>query len=270
MDILGALELASMVEAAIAAVGPLVDPDYYPSEPAEMEPAEIAAVIDHTALKPATTGELIDRLCDEASEYDFAGVCVNPTWTKRCAERLSGSHVQICTVIGFPLGATLPSVKAFEAAQAVADGATEVDMVINVGRLKDGDYEYVFVDIAGVVEAAHAGGALVKVILETCLLTTDEKIAGCALGKAAGVDFVKTSTGFSHAGATLADVALMRAAVGPDLGVKAAGGVRNVSDVQNMVAAGATRIGASAGVEIMQSKSSSLSQSPESSTTGPV
>ena len=268
MEILGDQALLSLVDEAIAAIGPLYDPDYYPPLPATMAPAEIAAVIDHTALKPDTTAEQIDRLCAEAREYGFASVCINPTWIARCAERLSGSPVQVCTVIGFPLGATLPSVKAFETAQAVADGATEVDMVINVGRLKGGDYEYVFTDLAGVVEAAHGGGALVKVILETCLLTTDEKIAGCVLGKAAGVDFVKTSTGFSSGGATLADVALMRAAVGPDLGVKAAGGVRNALDVHNMVAAGATRIGASAGVEIMQTDSSSSASSPASSTTG--
>jgi deoxyribose-phosphate aldolase len=262
MKMLGAAELKSIVDEAIAAVGPLYDPNYSPDGSADMTPVEIAAVIDHTALKPDTTAEQIDQLCAEARLYEFASVCVNPTWIARCAENLSGSPVQVCTVIGFPLGATLPSAKAFEAGQAVADGATEVDMVINLGRLKDGDYEYVFADMAGVVEAVRAGGALVKVILETCLLTAEEKIAGCVLGKAAGVDFVKTSTGFSSGGATLPDVGLVRAAVGPDLGIKASGGVRNAQDVNDMVAAGATRIGASAGVDIMQSRA----VSPESST----
>ncbi len=262
----GPVELQALVDESLIAAGPLYDPDYSPSGSADLTPAEIAAVIDHTALKPDTTVAQIDRLCAEAREYEFASVCVNPTWIEHCAERLSGSRVQVCTVIGFPLGATLPSVKAFEAGQAVADGATELDMVINVGRLKDGDYAYVFSDMAGVVEAARAGGAKVKVILEMCLLTTEEKIAGCVLAKAAGVDFVKTSTGFSSGGATLPDVALMRAVVGPELGVKAAGGIRNAQDVNNMVAAGATRIGASAGVEIMQSKSASPVPSPASST----
>ena len=255
MDTMGAEELELLVAEAVAAFAPLYDADFRPATPAEMTPSEIAAVIDHTALKPDTTSAQIDRLCDEARQYAFASVCVNPTWVARCAERLSGSPVQVCTVVGFPLGATLSAVKAFEAGQAVAVGATEVDMVINVGRLKDGDYAAVYSDMAGVVEAAHAGGALVKVILEMCLLTTEEKIAGCVLAKAAGVDFVKTSTGFSSGGATLPDVALMRDVVGPELGVKAAGGVRNADDVRTMVAAGATRIGASAGVEIMQSES---------------
>ena len=190
MDRIGAEELELLVAEAVAVAH--YDADFRPAAPAEMTPAAIAAVIDHTALKPDTTSAQIDRLCDEARQYEFASVCVNPTWVARCAERLSGSSVQVCTVVGFPLGATLPSVKAFEAGQAVANGATEVDMVINVGRLKDSDYATVYADIVGVVEAAHAEGVLVKVILETCLLTVEEKVAGCVLAKAAGVDFVKT------------------------------------------------------------------------------
>jgi deoxyribose-phosphate aldolase len=269
MDMLGSVELQALVDEAIAAVGPLYDPDYSPSLSAELSSEAIASVIDHTALKPDTTKTQIDQLCAEAREYRFASVCVNPTWVERCAEQLSGSPVQVCTVIGFPLGATLPPVKAFEAGQAIANGATELDMVINVGRLKAGDYAYVYADMAGVVEAARAGDAKVKVILETCLLTTEEKITGSVLAKAAGADFVKTSTGFSSGGATLADVALMRAAVGLELGVKAAGGIRTAQDVNNMVAAGATRIGASAGVAIMQSKSASSAASPGSSTGEP-
>ena len=211
----------------------------------------IAQVIDHTLLKPEATREQIDRLCREALEYHFASVCVNPTHVGRCAELLRGSDVKVCTVIGFPLGATTTAVKAYETRQAIDDGATEIDMVINIGALKSGDLDAVQADIGAVVDAAHAAGALVKVIIETALLSGDEKVTACRLAQAAGAEFVKTSTGFGPGGAKVEDVALMRRVVGPEMGVKASGGVRNYADVQAMIAAGATRIGASAGVAIV-------------------
>lgn len=217
-------------------------------------PAEqrIAAMIDHTLLKPDATPDQIAQLCYEARKYGFASVCVNPTHVKLCAELLKGSPVKVCTVIGFPLGATDPEVKAFEAQRAMDDGATEIDMVINIGALKANDYDLVARDIRGVVNVAHARGALVKVILETALLTREEKIAACLLAKEAGADFVKTSTGFGGGGATVEDVALMRRVVGPEMGVKASGGVKSFEEAEAMVKAGATRIGASAGVRIVQ------------------
>jgi deoxyribose-phosphate aldolase len=211
----------------------------------------VAQVIDHTLLKPEATREQIDRLCREALEYHFASVCVNPTHVGRCAELLRGSDVKVCTVIGFPLGATTTAVKAYETRQAIDDGATEIDMVINIGALKSGDLDAVQADIGAVVDAAHAAGALVKVIIETALLSDDEKVTACRLAQAAGAEFVKTSTGFGPGGAKVEDVALMRRVVGPEMGVKASGGVRNYADVQAMIAAGATRIGASAGVAIV-------------------
>ncbi len=220
---------------------------------ADLTPAEIARLIDHTLLKPEAVESQIHTVCQEALTYGFASVCVNPTWIPLCVELLAGSDVNPCATIGFPLGAMTTASKAFEAADAIGLGATEVDMVINIGRLRDGAWEAVFQDIATVAEVAHGGGARLKVILETCLLTDEEKIAGSLLTKLAGADFVKTSTGFNKAGATLPDVRLMRATVGPDLGVKAAGGIHTAADVRRMVAAGATRIGASAGVQIMQS-----------------
>jgi deoxyribose-phosphate aldolase len=213
--------------------------------------AAIAHLIDHTLLKPEATREQIDRLCGEALAHRFASVCVNPAYVGRCAELLRGSEVKVCTVVGFPLGATTTAVKAYETRQAIDDGATEIDMVINVGALKSGDTAAVQADIAAVVDAAHAAGALVKVIIETALLSDDEKATACRLAQAAGAEFVKTSTGFGPGGATVEDVALMRRVVGPEMGVKASGGVRNYADVQAMVAAGATRIGASAGVAIV-------------------
>lgn len=212
----------------------------------------IARYIDHTLLKPEATTEQIKTLCYEAQEYNFAAVCVNPTHVKLAAELLHGSAVAVCTTIGFPLGATLPAVKAFEAEQTIAHGATEVDMVINIGALKDGNYSLVEQDIAAVVTAAHRHNAHCKVIIETALLTSDEKIKACQLAQQAGADFVKTSTGFSSGGATPADVALMRQTVGPDMGVKAAGGVKTYADAKAMIAAGATRLGASAGVAIVK------------------
>jgi len=215
-------------------------------------PVEVARRIDHTLLKPEATREQIEKLCAEARQYSFATVCVNPTWVRLCAAVLRGSETRVCTVAGFPLGATPPEVKAFEAARAVADGACEVDMVLNVGALKSGDYRLVERDIAGVADACRAGGALSKVIIEAALLTDDEKVKACVLAKAAGADFVKTSTGFGPGGATVADVALMRRVVGPEMGVKAAGGVKDLKQAQAMIEAGADRIGASVGVKIVQ------------------
>ncbi|NGQ94136.1 deoxyribose-phosphate aldolase [Brevibacillus sp. SYP-B805] len=205
--------------------------------------------IDHTLLKPEATAAMIDKLCDEAKQYDFASVCVNPFWVKRAADRLAGSDVKVCTVIGFPLGANTPEVKAAETRDAIANGASEIDMVLNVGALKSGDLETVKRDIAAVVNAA--GGVLVKVILETGLLTDEEKVTACKLCVEAGAHYVKTSTGFGPGGATVEDVALMRKTVGPDIGVKASGGVRDRATALAMIEAGATRIGASAGIAIV-------------------
>lgn len=209
-----------------------------------------ARMIDHTLLKAEATKEQIEKLCAEAKQFNFASVCVNPTWVKHSSELLQGSDVLVCTVIGFPLGANTPAVKAFEVKDAIANGANEVDMVINIGALKDKNYDLVQADIAAVVQAAK-GSALVKVIIESCLLTDEEKVKACELAVAAGADYVKTSTGFSTGGATAADIALMRKTVGPNLGVKASGGVRSLEDMKSMVEAGATRIGASSGVAIM-------------------
>ncbi len=212
----------------------------------------IAHTIDHTLLKPDTTPAQIAQLCHEARTYHFASVCINPAYVKLCAELLEGSNVKVCTVIGFPLGATPPEVKAYETQQALKDGATEIDMVINIGALRAADYKYVLSDIAAVVQTAHAANALCKVILETSMLTDAQKVASCQLSKVAGADFVKTSTGFGGGGATVADVALMRYVVGREMGVKASGGVRTYQDARAMIAAGATRIGASAGVRIVK------------------
>lgn len=214
-------------------------------------PIDLAKYIDHTLLKPDVTAEQIDQLCDEADQFKFASVCINPTWVKRAAQRLRGSGVPVCTVIGFPLGATTPEIKAMEARRALRDGAREVDMVINVGALKSGDHQMVKTDIEKVVDAAHEVGAICKVILETVLLTDEEKVIASSLAKAAKADFVKTSTGFGGGGATVYDVALMRETVGPEMGVKASGGVRTAEEAEDMIAAGATRIGASAGVQIV-------------------
>jgi deoxyribose-phosphate aldolase len=211
-----------------------------------------ASLIDHTLLKPEATDQDIKHLCDEAARYHFASVCVNPTWVRAAACNLRGTHVPVCTVIGFPLGATLPDVKAYEARRAISDGAREVDMVINVGALKSGDDCLVEHDIRSVVQVAHEYNATCKVIIETALLTDDEKVRACVAAKKAGADFVKTSTGFSKGGATVADVALMRRTVGSELGVKASGGVKGLEDARKMVEAGATRIGASVGVKIAQ------------------
>ena len=217
--------------------------------------AEVAALIDHTLLKPDATQDQIAQLCYEARKHGFAAVCVNPAHVKLCAQLLKGSPVHVCTVVGFPLGATPPEVKSYEAQQTLDDGATEVDMVINIGALKSKDYALVERDIASVARTCHAGGAILKVIIEAALLTDEEKVIACQLAKAAGADYVKTSTGFGPGGATLHDVALMRRSVGPELGVKAAGGIGSYEEAKAMVAAGATRIGASAGVKILQQAS---------------
>lgn len=205
--------------------------------------------IDHTILKPETTQEQVEKILSEAKEYDFASVCVNPIWVSLAAESLKDSDVKVCTVIGFPLGANTSAVKAFETEDAIANGADEIDMVINVGALKAGNDALVLDDIKAVVDAS--GDKLVKVIIETCLLTDDEKVRACQLSKEAGADYVKTSTGFSTGGATVADVALMRKTVGPDMGVKASGGARSYEDAIAFIEAGASRIGASSGVAIM-------------------
>jgi deoxyribose-phosphate aldolase len=211
-----------------------------------------AGFVDHTLLKPEASDEDIRRLCAEAAEYRFASVCVNPSWVRAAACNLRGSGVPVCTVVGFPLGATLPDVKAYEARRAILDGASEVDMVINIGALKSGDDCLVEQDIRAVAEATHEYGVLLKVIIEAALLNDDEKVRACLAARRAGADFVKTSTGFAKGGATVADVALMRRTVGAEMGVKAAGGVRGIDDARAMLEAGATRIGASVGVKIAQ------------------
>ncbi len=219
--------------------------------------ATIAKMIDHTLLKADATSEQIDKLCSEAKEYHFASVCVNPVWVGKCAQLLKNTDVKVCTVIGFPLGASTSETKAFETNNAIENGATEVDMVINIGALKKGDNDLVERDIRAIVEVAK-GKALTKVIIETCLLTEEEKIQACELSVKAGADFVKTSTGFSTGGATVADIALMRKTVGPAIGVKASGGVRSAEDAKRMIEAGATRIGASSGIAIVKGLTSDL------------
>jgi deoxyribose-phosphate aldolase len=214
-----------------------------------------ASLIDHTLLKPEATESDIKKLCNEAIQFGFASVCVNPSWVKKASEFLSGSSVPVCTVIGFPLGATLSDVKAYEARRAIFNGAREVDMVINIGALKSGDDCMVEDDIRAVADAAHENGVLLKVIIETALLTDDEKVRACLASKNAGADFVKTSTGFAKGGATEGDVSLMRRTVGHSLGVKASGGVKGIEDARKMFEAGATRIGASVGVKIAQEAS---------------
>lgn len=211
---------------------------------------KINKYIDHTLLKADSVQSQFDQLIDEAKTYDFASVCVNPGWVAYAAEALKDSDVKVCTVVGFPLGATTSATKAFETKDAIANGADEIDMVINIGLLKQGDDQAVEDDMRAVVEAS--GDKLVKVIIEACLLTDEEKVRACQLAVKAGVDFVKTSTGFSTGGATISDVKLMRQTVGPDIGVKAAGGARSLEDAMAFIEAGATRIGTSAGVTIMK------------------
>ncbi len=212
---------------------------------------DIARYIDHTILKPEATAEDVKRLCAEAKEYNFASVCVNACYTKLVSTELAGSSVKTCVVVGFPLGAMTKEAKAFETTQAIENGANEIDMVINVGALKAKNYELLKEDIEAVVNAA-AGKAIVKVIIETCLLTDEEKVKACEISKEAKADFVKTSTGFSSGGATKEDIALMRKIVGPDLGVKASGGIRDFNTAMDMINAGASRIGASASIAIVK------------------
>ncbi|WPH52295.1 deoxyribose-phosphate aldolase [Enterococcus faecalis] len=211
---------------------------------------ELNRMIDHTILKPEATEAAVQKIIDEAKEYNFFSVCINPCWVAFASEQLADTDVAVCTVIGFPLGANTPEVKAYEAADAIKNGANEVDMVINIGALKSQQYDHVRQDIQGVVDAAK-GKALVKVIIETALLTDEEKVKACELAKEASADFVKTSTGFSTGGAKVADIRLMRETVGPDMGVKASGGVHNAEEALAMIEAGATRIGASTGVAIV-------------------
>lgn len=211
---------------------------------------ELNRMIDHTILKADATKDDVMKIIEEAKKYHFYSVCINPTWVSLAAKELKGEPVAVCTVIGFPLGANMSEVKAFEVKNAIENGADEVDMVINIGELKDGNYDKVQKDIEAVVEAAK-DQALVKVIIETSLLEREEKIKACELAKAAGADFVKTSTGFSTGGATIEDVKLMRETVGPEMGVKASGGIHNAKEAMAMIEAGATRLGASSGVAIM-------------------
>jgi len=212
----------------------------------------IAKLIDHTLLKPEATSAQIHKLCEEAAEFGFAAVCLNPAYVTQAVKLVRGSGVKVCTVVGFPLGATLTEVKIFEAKESMKLGAQEIDMVINIGALKSGETSVVESDVRRVVEECHRGGAICKVILENALLTDDEKLSACHVARNAGADFVKTSTGFGPGGATTEDVALMRTAVGPRMGVKAAGGIRTYDDLRRMVAAGATRIGTSSGVKIIE------------------
>lgn len=216
-----------------------------------MKKEELAKFIDHTILKPEARKEQVESICKEAAQYGFASVCINPSYVSLASDMLKGSSVKVCTVIGFPLGATTSAVKSFETVDAINNGAHEVDMVINIGKLKDKDYDYVKSDIKAVVDAAK-GKALTKVIIETCLLTDEEKVMACKLAKEAGADFVKTSTGFSTGGATPEDIKLMRDTVGSEMGVKASGGVRNYKDAIAVVEAGASRIGASASIAICE------------------
>ena len=246
--------LHRMVNAGACRFGVCADkPEEMGFSACELAPP-LARMIDHTALKPETTEAQIRHLCNEARRYCFASVCVNPCYVPLAAELLRGTPIAVCTVVGFPLGATQTATKAQEARQALQAGATELDMVINVGKLRSGCYDYVEQDIRAVAEAAHGGPrrVVLKVILETALLTDEEKVVASVLAQNAGADFVKTSTGFSKSGATAADVALMRRAVGPKMGVKAAGGVRSRKDAETLIAHGATRLGASASVEIMK------------------
>jgi deoxyribose-phosphate aldolase len=215
-------------------------------------PSSVAAMIDHTLLKPDASRQAIEELCREAAQFKFATVCVNPTWVGIAARLLRGATTRVCSVVGFPLGATTPDVKHYETQRAIFDGAREIDMVINVGALKSGDLRLVERDIEAVAGPCREAGVLSKVIIEAALLKDDEKVAACTLAKAAGADYVKTSTGFGPGGATAADVALMRRVVGDEMGVKAAGGVKDYESLKAMVAAGATRVGASAGVRIVQ------------------
>jgi deoxyribose-phosphate aldolase len=233
-----------------------------PSAAPPLSPPRIAALIDHTLLKPEASRDEISKLCREAARFGFASVCINPWYVALAAEVLRGTPVKVCTVIGFPLGATLPQVKVYESEESIKAGAREVDMVQNIGALKSGQDDAVERDISGVVTAAHRAGAICKVILETALLSTEEKIRACLAAKRAGADFVKTSTGFGPAGATAEDVALMRVVIGDHMGVKAAGGIRTLGDLRKTVHAGATRIGSSSGVKILEEAAGDAPSAP--------
>lgn len=224
----------------------------------ELSDLSLARIIDHTLLKPDATRKDIENLCGEAKQYSFASVCVNPCWVSFCFELLKDSNVKVCAVIGFPLGATFAEIKRAEAEKSLKEGAQELDMVVNIGKLKSGDYSYVFHDINQVALAAKAKKAVSKVIIESSLLTDEEKVKACLLSKEAGADFVKTSTGFAKGGATVRDIALMRYVVGTAVGVKASGGIRTYEDAQEMIKSGADRIGASASVKIVSGKKESL------------
>jgi deoxyribose-phosphate aldolase len=228
-----------------------------------MTPAEIARLIDHTLLRPDATSRDIESLCAEATEHQFAAVCVNPTWVQHSRDRLAGSQTAVCTVVGFPLGATTTSVKSYEARAAIADGAAEIDVVIDIGRLKSGDAASVRRDLDAVLLACREGHAICKAIIEAALLTDDEKAEACRIAMAAGADYVKTSTGFGPGGATVADVQLMSRVVGGKLGIKAAGRIRDLAAVERFVAAGATRIGTSAGVAIMREARGRVEATPK-------
>ncbi len=243
-------EIEKLVRAKIGAwSGAIISP---PAAQIKIDANDLARMIDHTLLKADATRAQVIALCQQAAEYSFASVCVNPCQVAFCVDLLKRApQVAVCTVVGFPLGATLARVKAYEAEQCIAAGASEIDMVINIGALKDGDHWRAYQDVLIVAEACHAHGAHLKVIIETALLTDEEKVAVCALAQAAGADFVKTSTGFSTGGASAQDVALMRHMVGPEMGIKAAGGIRSYHDALAMTAAGATRIGASASIQIV-------------------
>ena len=243
--------LQTVVDAGAARLGFLAGGQLRSGAISDGSNTSLASLIDHTLLKPDATRQDIEKLCREAAEFGFATVCVNPAWVAACAALLRGTPVGVCSVVGFPLGATVADVKRFETQRVIFDGAREVDMVINIGALKSGDLRAVERDIEAVTAPCRAAGALSKVIIEAAFLTDDEKISACSLAKAAGADYVKTSTGFGPGGATVADVALMRRVVGDDMGVKAAGGVRDLEGLKAMVAAGASRVGASAGVKIV-------------------
>lgn len=255
-------ELIDRVAQALQAIPGLPSGSRLPRIPPRISDTPIAGLIDHTLLKPEATPAQIEQLCAEAAQYRFASVCVNPSHVPLCVRLLAGTPVAVCTVIGFPLGATTTKVKVFEAAQAAGNGARELDMVIAIGHLRAGAYHEVADDIRQVVEAGHAQGAHVKVIIETALLSDEQKVAACLLAARAGADFVKTSTGFSGGGASVADIALMRRVVGPEVGVKASGGIRTLADAQSLIAAGADRIGASAGVSIVRAAEGEATASP--------
>ena len=246
--------MSSFALAGVDRFGLRADPSVYPHG--------VATLIDHTLLKPEATVTDIERLCSEAREHGFATVCVNPTWVEFCARALRGARARVCTVVGFPLGATLPEVKALETKRVIENGASEVDMVLNIGALKSNLFPLVHEDIEAVTSVCRRMGAISKVIIETALLNDEEKVKAAVLVRAGDADFIKTSTGFASGGATVADVALMRRVVGAEMGVKAAGGVRDLDGLKAMVAAGATRVGASAGVKIVQE---SRGQKPASS-----